>query len=191
MNKAKERKNKMKCNPQKGETIMYTSVGVVVLAGHTRKKTQASHGTISNTKSAKINFCIDTILETGIDDIAVVVNEEQWEIGAALSGYPVCIAVDNGGPDALDMVETGIKALPGYITGVIVIALDNPPVLAKNYADLVRFHHQVPRCAVLPGDKRQKSYAALFPAASYPALSKGLMVDRLTPRESGQLHAVQ
>jgi hypothetical protein len=170
---------------------MYTSVGVVVLASHTMKKKGASKGIISNTKLSKIHFCIDTILETGIDDIAVVVKEGQWEIGAALSGYPVCIAVDNGGTDVLDMVDTGIKALPGYITGVIVVALDNPPGLLENYASLVRFHHQAPQCAVLPGDKRKNKYAALFPVASYSALSKGLMVDRLTPPESDQLHAVQ
>jgi len=170
---------------------MYTSVGVVVLASPDLKKTGPSNTVFSDTKIAKINVCMDTILATGIDDIAVVVNEEQWEIGAALSGYPVCITVDNGGTDALDAVDLGIKALPGYTTGVIVIALDNPPVLLENYASLIRFHHQVPRCAVLPGDKRQNNYAALFPVASYPALSKGLMVERLTPRESDQLHAVQ
>lgn len=170
---------------------MYTSVGVVVLASHTLKKKGASNAAVSNTKLSKINVCMDNILETGIDDIAVVVNAEQWEIGAALSGYPVCIAVDNGVPDALDMVDTGIKALPGYITGVIVVEYDNPPALSENLAALVRFHHQAPQCAVLPGDKRQNGYAALFPVASYHALSKGLMVEKLVPRESGQLQAVQ
>ncbi|MEE4363480.1 MAG: hypothetical protein V2J08_06075 [Desulfotignum sp.] len=170
---------------------MYTSVGVVVLACHIQKKTGASHAALSDAELSKIHVCIDTVFETGMDDIAVVVNEEQWEIGAALSGYPVCIAVNNGGPDVQDMVYTGIKALPGYTTGVIVIAMDNPPALAKKYADLVRFHHQVPRGAVLPGNKRQNRYAALFPVASYPALSKGLMKERLIPGERSQLHAAQ
>jgi hypothetical protein len=174
---------------------MNSSVGVIVLASHTLKKTGAANAifsdTNSDTKLPKINICIDNILHSGIDDIAVVVNREQWEIGAALSGYPVCIAVDNGVPDPLDMVETGMKALPGYITGVIIIKHDNQPVLSENFAMLEKFHHQAPQCAVLPGNKRQNGYAALFPVESYHALSKGLMVDKPIPRECGQLHAVK
>ncbi len=160
---------------------MNTSIGVIVLASHLPKKTKAS----------KINSCIDNILESGIDDITVMVNQEQWEIGAALSGYPVCIAVDNGASDVLNMVNTGIKALPGYITGVIIAAYDNPPVLSETLSALEKFHRQAPQCAVLPGAKCQNGYAALFPIESYHALSKGLMVDKLIPRGSGQLHAVQ
>ncbi|MFO7962435.1 MAG: hypothetical protein R6U50_00795 [Desulfobacterales bacterium] len=167
------------------------TVGVVVLASHTLEKTGAANAVFSDTKLAKINICIDNILHSGINDIAVVVNQEQWEIGAALSGYPVCIAVYNGLHDALDMVDTGIQALPGYITGVIIIKHDNQPVLSEKFALLEKFHHHAPQCAVLPGDQRQNGYAALFPIESYHALSKGLMVDNLITRECGQLHAVQ
>ena len=170
---------------------MNGSVGVVVLASHTLKKTGTVNEKFSDTRLPKINTCIDNILNNGIDDIAVVINQEQWEIGAALSGYPVCIAVDDGVPDALAMVDTGIKALPGYTTGVIVLEYDNLPALSDNMAALVKFHHQAPQCAVLPGDKRQNGYAALFPIASYHALSKGLMVDKLVLGECGQLQAVQ
>jgi len=174
---------------------MNSSVGVVVLASHTLKKTGGANalfsGTNSDTKLPKINICIDNIFYSGIDDIAVVVHQEQWEIGAALSGYPVCIAVDNGQPDAMDQVETGIKALPGYITGVIIIKHDNQPVLSENFAVLEKFHRQAPQCAVLPGDKRQNGYAALFPIEFYRSLSKGLMVNKPISRECGQLHAVK
>ena len=174
---------------------MHNSVGVVVLASHTLKKTGAANavfsGTNSDTKLPKIQVCIDNILYSGIDDIAVVVNQEQWEIGAGLSGYPVCIAMDNGLPDVQHMVETGIKALPGYITGVIIIKHDSQPVLSDNFAKLEKFHHQAPQCAVLPGDKRQNGYAALFPIEFYHSLSKGLMVNKPISRECAQLHAVK
>ena len=169
---------------------MNSSVGVVVLASHTLKETGVANAIFSDTKLAKINICIDNILHSGIDDIAVVINQEQWEIGAALSGYPVCIAVDNGLPDALGMVDTGIKALPGYITGVIIIKHDNQPVLSQNLVLLEKFHHQAPQCAVLPGDKRQNGFAALFPIESYHGLFKGFMVDNLIPRGCDQLYAL-
>ncbi len=168
------------------------TVAVVVLASHPLEKTGAANAICSDTKLPKINICIDNILNSGIDDIAVVINQEQWEICAALSGYPVCIAVYNGLPDALAMVDTGIKALPGYITGVIIIKYDNQPVLSENLAMLEKFHHQAPQCAVLPGDKRQNGYAALFPIASYHTLSKGLIYGgQADPREFGQLHEMR
>ncbi len=172
---------------------MNSSVGVVVLASHTLEKTGAANAIFSDKKLPKINICIDNIFNSGIDDIAVVVHQEQWEICAALSGYPVCIAVDNGLPDALDMVDTGIKALPGYITGVIIIQYDNQPVRSENLAVLEKFHHQAQQCAVLPGEKRQNGYAALFPIESYHSLFKGLMVNMVNKpisRECGQLQAV-
>ncbi len=134
---------------------------------------------------------MNVLAPSGIDDIAIVVNEEQWEIGAVLSGYPVCITVDNGIPDALDMVESGLTALPGYTTGVIVVRYDNPPALSESFAALVRFHHQAPHCAVLPKDKGQNGYAALFPIASCHALSQGLTVGKLIPGKCGQLRVVQ
>ena len=168
---------------------MHTSVGVVVLASHTLKRIAASSSLFSAKNRPTIHSCVDNILKSGIDDIAVVVNREQLEIGAALSGYPVCIAVDNGRCDALDIVALGIKALPGYITGVIIVQYDSPLVLPENYAMLEKFHHQAPQYAVLPGYQLQNGYPALFPIESYHAISGGLMMDKLIGQDSDQLHA--
>lgn len=168
---------------------MDTSVGVVVLASHTLKRIAASDSLFSVKNRPTIHSCVDNILKSGIDDIAVVVNREQWEIGSDLSGYPVCIAVDNGRCDALGIVDLGIKALPGYITGVIIVQYDSPLVRPENYAILEKFHHQAPQYAVLPGYQLQNGYPALFPIESYPAISRGLMMDKLIGLDSGQIHA--
>lgn len=168
---------------------MNTSVGVVVLASETLKRI----GTLNQPFPAKgrhmIHSCIDNILKSGIDDIAVVLNRGQWEIGAALTGYPVCIAVNDGLSDALNLIDIGIKALPGYITGVIIVRYDNPLVLPENYAVLEKFHHQAPQYAVLPGFQLQHEYPALFPIESYSAISKGLQLDRLIGWNSDQIHS--
>lgn len=168
---------------------MHTSVGVVVLASHTLKRPAASDSMFPVKNRPTIHSCVNNILKSGIDDIAVVVNREQLEIGAALSGYPVCIVVDNGRCDGLDIVELGIKALPGYITGVIIVQYDSPLVLPENYAMLEKFHHQAPQYAVLPGYQLQNGYPALFPIESYPAISGGLIMGRLIGQDSDQINA--
>ena len=167
---------------------MNTSIGVVVLASETHKRIGTLNQPFPVEGRHVINSCIDNILKSGIDDIAVVVNREQWEIGAALTGYPVCIAVDDGLSDALNLIDIGIKALPGYITGVIIVRYDSPLVLPENYAVLEKFHRQAPQYAVLPGFHLQHGYPALFPIESYPAISKGLQLDRLTGRNSDQIY---
>jgi len=168
---------------------MHTSVGVIVLASHTLKRPAASDSMFSVKNRPTIHSCVNNILKSGIDDIAVVVNREQLEIGAALSGYPVCIVVDNGRCDALDIVDLGIKALPGYITGVIIVQYDSPLVFPENYTMLERFHHQAPQYAVLPGYQLQNGYPALFPIESYPAISGGLIMDKLIGQDSDQINA--
>lgn len=168
---------------------MHTSVGVVVLASHILKRISASDSLFSVKNRPTIHSCVDNILKSGINDIAVVVNGEQWEIGAALSGYPVCVVVDNGPCDASDIIELGIKTLPGYITGVIIVQYDSPLVFPENYAMLEKFHHQAPQYAVLPGYQLQNGYPALFPIESYPAISGGLIMGKLIGQDSDQLHA--
>lgn len=186
VSKARRQEVKSRVSNKK-EKKMNTSVGVVVLASHTLKRIADS--LFSEKNRPTIHSCVDNILKSGIDDIAVVVNREQWEIGAALSGYPVCIVVDNGQGDALDIVDLGIKALPGYITGVIIVQYDSTLVLPENYAMLEKFHHQAPQYAVLPGYQLQNGYPALFPIESYHAISGGLMMDKLIGQDSDQIHA--
>ncbi|MEE4261758.1 MAG: hypothetical protein V2I56_03650 [Desulfobacteraceae bacterium] len=169
---------------------MNSSVGVVVLASHPLKNEGPANKIFSDIRSSKINIYIDNILNSGIDDIVVVVNQEQWEIGADLSGYPVCMVVNDGlSDDFLNMVNTGMKALPGYITGTIIIKYGNQPIRSEKFAVLEKFHHNAPQCAVLPGDNRQNGYAALCPVESYHTLSNGLRLDNIIPQECGQLDA--
>lgn len=157
---------------------MATSAGVVLIVAqiHKRAASTPGHRLLTREGGSTVNQCVEKILNSGIEDIAVVVDEDQLEICAFLERFPVCIVINREpSADLKFLIKTGVQALPGFITGVIVAHCCTPLVDYDSYRVLERFHHTAPNYAVLPGYPFQDSFPALIPMRSFDATLEGAL----------------
>ncbi len=133
-------------------------------------------------------YCIDHMMEAGIDDIVAVLGHERFRVAAALSGYRICMAVnDDAESDMAGSAAIGLAAMPGYATGVIICPCDHPLVTADTYAKLVELHHRFPDKIIIPTFDFKNGHPALFPVDICKPVSQGVSLNRIIARHRNRV----
>lgn len=112
-----------------------------------------------------VAHCLDTHLAAGIGEIVAVVSPGAEEVAAAVSRYPVVVAVNESDScDMADSVRTGSAHLASNPTGILVALADHPLVRPATVRSLVELHGQEPGAILIPVHDGAKGHPTLFPA---------------------------
>ncbi|HEX8947313.1 MAG TPA: NTP transferase domain-containing protein, partial [Dissulfurispiraceae bacterium] len=67
-----------------------------------------------------IRWCLDSLLSSGLDDIAVVLGPRNAAMDEAIAGLPVTVAFNNSpGSDMSESVRAGLRAITPSSSGVL------------------------------------------------------------------------
>ncbi len=110
-----------------------------------------------------IRHCLDALLAAGIMDIVVVVGMPGNGIVKMLRGLPATIAVNNmPGGDMAESVRTGLRALDGSPSGILVCLADHPLVTQDTIRALIRQHRKTPDAVIIPAYQGKRGHPTLF-----------------------------
>lgn len=111
-----------------------------------------------------IRHCLDTLIVSGITDIAVVLGRERDRMKMEMRGVPVKIAVnEKPGSDMAESVRAGLMAVDRYSTGLLICLSDHPLVTAETVKGLVTAHVADPFQIIIPVYDGRKGHPSLFP----------------------------
>ncbi|MDA8101290.1 MAG: nucleotidyltransferase family protein [Nitrospiraceae bacterium] len=138
-----------------------------------------------------VRCCAETLVAAGIADIVAVVSAEGDDVAEALNGLPVRI-VRNRNPmsDMAGSVRTGLRALGGGVTGVVVLPADHPLVQPSSIADLLHEHIFSPRRIILLLHKGRRGHPTLFPRPVIDETLDGYTLRDVIDRHAGQIRMI-
>jgi|GEM_PF-1230547 len=144
---------------------MFTKIGALLMADGNSRRAGEKDLLFPVEGEPMIRHCVRGILDSGIDDIVVVLGHDRWRIAAALSGLPVCMVVNAGSKEKKDAesIRIGISAIPKYVTGVLMERCGYPLVMQETYRILDRHHDMHPGRILLPVRNGRGGYPILFP----------------------------
>ena len=138
-----------------------------------------------------IRHCIDTIIASGVREIVVVVNPVVQAVAEALSGLPVCIAInDNRDSDMAGSARVGLKSVDQAASAVLVCLVDHPLASAETMKLLMRAHAETPGKIILPAHHNRRGHPGLFPIS---ILNELFVVDTLRDivrRDAGRVRVI-
>ncbi|MGZ6239205.1 MAG: nucleotidyltransferase family protein [Syntrophales bacterium] len=109
-------------------------------------------------------LCVENIMESGVEDIVVVINPEGSEIASALSGLPITVAVNRlSGSDMATSVRFALSAVDESATGIFVCLCDHPLVASATLAAMGSRHNSEPGAIIIPVFQGKKGHPTLFP----------------------------
>ncbi|HVO66352.1 MAG TPA: nucleotidyltransferase family protein [Syntrophales bacterium] len=117
--------------------------------------------------------CVESILNSGVADIVVVVNPEGNEIVRSLSEFPVAIAVNYSlESDMAESVRVGLKVIGSFSTGVFICLSDHPLVASATLQAMGREHQARPDAIIIPMFHGRRGHPTLFPCHILAELKK-------------------
>lgn len=111
-----------------------------------------------------IRHCLDSIIESAIDDIVVVLARSNAALRDALDGLPVRIAYnEKADSEMADSVRLGISAIDDRSSGVLICLADHPLVTAATFKRLIQIHTEDPDRILIPVYGSKSGHPVLFP----------------------------
>ena len=131
-----------------------------------------------------IRWCLDSLLSSGIDDIAIVLGLRNAAMEEAIAGLPVAVAFNNNpGSDMAESVRAGLRAIIPSSSGVLIALSDHPMVADKTVKILARCHAATPDKIVIPLYKGRRGHPSLFPRSSLAEMFTGATLRDIIERE--------
>jgi len=135
-----------------------------------------------------INYCLRSIIASGIKDIVVVMGKNSPELRAALHGFPVRIAFNKAPHSAMaDSVRTGLGHIQASATGVLVCLSDQPLVSVETFKGLKQLHREHPDKILIPVCNGKKGHPTLFPAGILQEIVPDLTLRQIIIRDPGRV----
>lgn len=159
---------------------MFTRVGAVLLAAGASRRMGTTKQLLPVAGEPAVVHCVRQLMESGIDDIVVVVGHDRWRVAAALEGFAVCLAVNSDEKSEMaESVRIGVTTMPGYVTGVMITLCDHPLVSADSYEQLKRHHQMNPGRILLPVYRGRGGHPTLFPQNLCRFAERGMPLNRI------------
>jgi len=108
--------------------------------------------------------CLESLRDSQVADIILVVSPEGGAIVEASGGFPVRVAVNElPGSDMAGSVKAGMSLVERDATGVLVCLCDHPLVSPDTIASITSAHSRMPGAIVIPAWRGRKGHPTLFP----------------------------
>ena len=108
--------------------------------------------------------CLESLRDSGIAEIVLVVNPEGGDIVTAAKDIPARVAVNElPGSDMAASVRAGLAVVGRDATGVLVCLCDHPLVRPETIEAMVSLHARRPDAIIIPAYRGRKGHPTLFP----------------------------
>ncbi len=167
---------------------MSGSVAAILLAAGKSRRMGCCKQLLPLGNSTVIARCLDTLVASGIDEIAVVVSPEVHGVAEAARKHPVRVVVNSdANGDMASSVRAGRDALTAEAVGVIVFLCDYPLVSAGTITGLVMEHGDSPGSIIIPCQGGKHGHPLLFPRMILNELENGLTLRDLVRRDQSRI----
>lgn len=111
-----------------------------------------------------IRWCLDGLLDGGVNDIIVVLGPAGGKIEEAISGYRLRIAWNKDPTsDMAGSLRVGLKALPDQTSAILVMPVDHPLVSPRTIKALLATHPEDPDRIIIPVHQGRKGHPVVLP----------------------------
>jgi molybdenum cofactor cytidylyltransferase len=117
--------------------------------------------------------CLESLRDSGIAEIVLVVNPEGGDIVDAAKDIPARVAVNElPGSDMAASVRAGLELVNRDAAGVLVCLCDHPLVRPETLESMISAHSRMPGAIIIPVYRGRKGHPTLFPRFVLEDLAK-------------------
>ncbi len=138
-----------------------------------------------------IRHCIDTLIASGISDIAVVLSGGADEIVRTIEDLPLKIVFNNDSESEMaESVRVGLCACDVASSGVLISLCDHPLVSPETVKTLVRLHTETPDKIIIPSYRGKKGHPTLFPRNVVEEVFAGVYLKQIISKDLERIISV-
>jgi len=139
-----------------------------------------------------IMHCLDTIIESGITDIVVVLNPVGKEIEGAVRHLPLTIVFNNNpSSEMAESVRIGLKSVHDESSGILICLSDYPLITSDTLKILVTWHEKEPDKIIIPVYRNKKGHPTLFPKQFGEEISHGFTLREIVHKDKRRIQFVE
>ena len=143
---------------------METKVSAVLLAAGRSERMGAPKPLLALQGRPAVVRCLESLRDSGIAEIVLVVNPEGGDIVTAAKDIHVRVAVnERPGSDMAASVRAGLAVVGRDATGVLVCLCDHPLVRPETIEAILSLHARHPDAIIIPSYRGRKGHPTLFP----------------------------
>ena len=126
-------------------------------------------------KKPVIAHCLESIVESGVPDIVVVLGPSGDRILEAIRRFPITV-VYNKEPasEMAESVRTGLRVVDEKSSGVLICLSDHPLVSEITIRNLIAGHREDPEEVIIPVYRGRRGHPTLFPKQMIEGMHPGL-----------------
>jgi molybdenum cofactor cytidylyltransferase len=146
-------------------------------------------------KKPLIRHCVDTLILSGIWDIAVVLGAQRELTVAALDDLPSNVLKigfnEDPGSEMAESVRIGMRLIDYSSSGVLVCLCDHPLVSKETLRILVTLHEEDPEKIIIPAYQGRKGHPTLFPVSVMGGIFEGLPLRDIIRKNPDRIRIVE
>ena len=143
---------------------MRTKVSAILLAAGRSQRMGTPKPLLPIQGRPAVIRCLESLRDSGVADIVLVVSPEGGDIVKAASGFAVRVAVnEQPGSDMAASVKAGLVSIDRDATGVLICLCDHPLVRPESLESILSAHTQKPDAIIIPLYNGRKGHPTLFP----------------------------
>ena len=144
---------------------------IVLAAGESKRMGQPKMLLPFRSKTI-LETVIDTLLETSIGGIIVVLGAESATLSARLESYPVKIVRNTAYRSGmLSSVQVGFSALPEGVSAALLALGDQPAISSGVIRQLLALHRRLPESILIPVYQGRRGHPVLIPSGYHHEIS--------------------
>jgi len=141
-----------------------TKVSAILLAAGLSRRMGAPKPLLPLQGRPAVVRCLESLRDSGIAEIVLVVNPEGGDIVIAAKDIPFQVAVNElPGSDMAASVRAGLELVNRDATGVLICLCDHPLVRPETIEAMVSLHARRPDAIIIPAYRGRKGHPTLFP----------------------------
>jgi molybdenum cofactor cytidylyltransferase len=139
-----------------------------------------------------IIHCLDTIIESGITDIVVILNPEGKEMEETVRHFPVTIAFNNDASSEMaESARIGLKSVRNDASGILICLSDHPLISTETLKTLIAAHEREHDKIMIPVFRDKRGHPTLFPRYCLDKVSLGYTLREILHSDKSLVHFVE
>jgi molybdenum cofactor cytidylyltransferase len=139
-----------------------------------------------------IMHCLDTIIESGITDIVVVLSPAGKEIEGVIRNLPLTIIFNNNpSSEMVESVRIGLQTVHSGSTGILICLSDYPLITSDTLKILVTWHEKEPDKIIIPVYRNKRGHPNLFPKLCADEIFHGLTLRDIVYKENRRIQLAE
>jgi len=163
-------------------------IGAVVLAAGLSSRMGVQKLLLPWKESTVIATVVDTLIQAGIEPIAVVTGRDADRVAGEISGRDVNTVInpDFANGNMVDSLRTGLRCLAGRVDAALMVLGDQPQMQVETILALVTAWKENPEKLCIPSWQMRRGHPWIIPVEMWSDLF--LLIDSQTMRDFINMH---